>query len=173
MSEVRIREAVEADLPQIVACWRDLITLHQGLNPSLYATQPQGEVLFWQASRRYLSEATSEVMVAEAVSGTSGGPHLDGLLGYIIAREGLRPPWYTVRRVGMVLDLYVRPEARRQGVAQRLLRAAEGAFTRRGLGWMQACFDPMNDSATGFWTGQGFRPLLVEGYRALGDTGER
>ena len=113
MSEVRIREAVEADLPQIVACWRDLITLHQGLNPSLYATQPQGEVLFWQASRRYLSEATSEVMVAEAVGGTSGGPRLDGLLGYIIAREGLRPPWYTVRRVGMVLDLYVRPEARR------------------------------------------------------------
>ncbi|MFN3200581.1 MAG: GNAT family N-acetyltransferase [Bradymonadia bacterium] len=151
-----LRAATVEDLPSIIDCWRGLVETHQALNGPLYALSEQGGEAFEQATRRHLFDPRALVQIAE----------LDGrMAGYLIAREGLRPPWYVVRRVGMILDLFVSPQARRHGVGQALFESARVLFEARGIEWMQVCHDPANASASAFWSKAGFEPLLIEGYR--------
>lgn len=161
LEDIHLRVATLDDLPAIVDCWQGLIEAHRALNAELYDVTPQAASSFSQATARHIADPVAWVQVAER--------HVEGArpraVGYLIAREGMRPPWYTVRRVGMILDVFVRPEARRLGVARALMESAREAFVARGVRWLQVCYDPMNEASTCFWEGSGFSPLLIEGYR--------
>ncbi|CAN5725783.1 hypothetical protein BH18ACT11_BH18ACT11_05210 [soil metagenome] len=53
-------------------------------------------------------------------------------------------------------DLYVRPEARRQGVGQALLTAANKRCTQRGISYVEVQVE--DDEAEAFYAAQGYEP---------------
>lgn len=157
-SAVEIRPATVADLPDIVARWRELMAAHQALDPVLYATAHHADGTYRAFVRRHLDRPESVVLVA---------PEPGGLAGYLVGGIGHRAPMFRVREVAMIFDLAVRPERRRAGIGRALVEAALARFGSRGLTYAQVDFDPHNPQAAAFWRARGFTTLLCEAYRPL------
>ncbi len=153
-----MRPATAADLGAIVQRWRELMEVHERIDPVLYATEAHASGTYRAFLRRQLDDKRGVLLVAEA----------DGrIVGYLVGGFGRRAPMFSVREVGMIFDLVVSPTHRRRGLGERLVEVAEAEFRRMGLRYSQVNFAPTNESAAGFWPKQGFSVLLTEAYKAL------
>lgn len=65
------------------------------------------------------------------------------------------------RRLGDLTELYVRPNARRQGIAHELLRAVIDRLSERGATFLAGGVGPDNAPARSFYENAGFRPVEV------------
>ncbi|MCA9557074.1 MAG: GNAT family N-acetyltransferase [Myxococcales bacterium] len=156
---VRVRTATAADLDAIVDRWRELIDAHAALEPVLYAVEAHAASSYRAFVRRQLDAHRGLVLVADR--GDARG------VGYLMGGVGRRAPVYTVREVGMVFDLAVRPDLRGQGVGSALVDVAVERFAGWGLDWVQVNFAPGNALAAPFWQARGFTTLLSEAYRPI------
>ena len=153
--QYEIRSARLIDLDPIVNLWSGLISHHRSLEPRLYQTEIHAPASYRAFVRRKLDDRDGMVLVADR----------DGeILGYLLGGVGQRAPVYVVRSVGMIFDLMVMPDLRRQGVGRRLVETARTEFGRLGIHDIQVNFAPMNGEATAFWAALGFETLLHEAY---------
>lgn len=135
-----------------------------------------------------LQEAERE-MEPNRLPGDQCGPHVDWLLdwaaegGMVLIAElggvpvglliaGLRDDGAYVlpenRIVGEVSDLYVAPEARRRGVAMRLLAEAEARFAAQGVRRMEISTLAANAPAAALYRRWAGAPQLLTFARAVG-----
>lgn len=161
MTTTIVRDATPLDLPALVALWQGLVAHHAQAGDPLWAVAPHAPETYAAFLRQQMGLRRSKVLLAEAP---------DGVAGYLVGAIGQRAAVWAQREIGMVFDLVVQPEARRSGVATRLLDAASAFFAARGVTWVQVNYSPHNAEAAGFWTSRGFRPLLIEAYRAPGES---
>jgi ribosomal protein S18 acetylase RimI-like enzyme len=161
MESATVRLATPADIPAIVTRWRELMRTHAQLDPELYRLAPGAADTYAAFVRRRLGDRQTAAFVA---------PDGDGdIAGYILGGIGHRAPIFEVQQVGMIFDLAVRPDRRRAGIGRALVDALAMWFERRDVRWLQVNYSPDNPLAAGFWTGVGFRTLLIEAYRAPED----
>jgi ribosomal-protein-alanine N-acetyltransferase len=153
---LRIRRGLPADLPAIVRRWRELVAEHAAFAPDLYALAPHADATYAATVRGQMTDRESLVLVVEGVGDIDA---------YLTGGLGLRAPVYAVREIGMIFDLAVRPERRREGLGAALLAEAGRHFAARGVERLQVDFNPENGAARGFWTRNGFETLCVEAYR--------
>jgi ribosomal protein S18 acetylase RimI-like enzyme len=64
-------------------------------------------------------------------------------------------------QVGDLTELYVRPKARRRGIARELVRAVVAGLSARGAGFVTGGVAPDNAAARCFYENAGFRPVEV------------
>ena len=154
-----------ADLPALVRRWRELMTVHAGLEARLagplYALAPHGEQTYAATLRGQMGDRDCLVLVIDRPD------HPADLDAYLTAGLGLRQPVFEAREVGMFFDLAVRPEVRRRGLATALADEAERWFAARGVKWAQVDFSLGNHLASGFWRQRGFEPVVAQAYRRL------
>lgn len=82
--------------------------------------------------------------------------------GYVAALPKPTEPWDRTRgRVVMIMELHVREEARRQGIARRLLAVVERHFRRAGFSYATLGAFTSNSSALAFYDALGFRPTYT------------
>jgi ribosomal protein S18 acetylase RimI-like enzyme len=62
-------------------------------------------------------------------------------------------------RIGDLTELYVRPTARRRGIARELVRAVVAALSARGAAFVTGGVAPDNAAARSFYENAGFRPV--------------
>lgn len=158
LSQPTIRRATVADLPAIVARWIELMAAHAPIDDALYATAEHGPGTYRAFVRRHMGKTSSIVLVAES----AGDVH-----GYLLGGKGRRGPTYAIGEVGMIFDLAVSPDARRNGIGRALVDAALEWFDARGLSHVQVNFSMSNPSAAQFWPALGFEPFLCEAYRPI------
>src|SRR3989304_6265059 len=119
---MRIRRAVQKDRELIwratmETVWQDLSEAEQREGGRAAMEEP-----FRPHARGVIERPESEVLVAEAPDGAVVG---DTILGRATSMVSPHP-------FGFVYDLWVAPEARRQGVARRLMEHAAGGGRRQG-----------------------------------------
>ena len=136
------------------------------------ATPADAAVLehFWQKSTAeldftpYPGAAWEESLLAEHVA--------------LVAEDGDEPVGAVYANLGMehfgyVFGLYVRPEARRRGVAQALMRAIAAVLRDEGRAYMLLSVDIPNTAALELYERLGFedasRMLRIETARLLAD----
>ena len=61
-------------------------------------------------------------------------------------------------RLGDLTELYVRPQARRRGIARELVRAVVAGLSERGAKFVTGGVGPDNAAARSFYENAGFRP---------------
>jgi GNAT superfamily N-acetyltransferase len=89
---------------------------------------------------------------------------LNGVLaGYIAGKFEVRPLGRP-RRIGHIMDAFVRPSRRRRGVGVALVMGLLDWFERRRVEDVSVRFVVRNLIARSFWMGLGFRPLFFTGY---------
>jgi GNAT superfamily N-acetyltransferase len=105
----------------------------------------------------WLSQEDRVVYVAEAVE---HGPSDAPLSGYAAGLSSVWPPIFRTQHVGEVLECFVPPAIRGQGVARALLRALEDELRRRGAEVLRAPVPARNEGSVALFRARGFAPLV-------------
>jgi ribosomal protein S18 acetylase RimI-like enzyme len=158
---VTIRAATRADLPSIGRLAALLVGAHHDLDPARFiAATPRTAEGYASFLGTQLDAAGMLVLVAEREG---------RLIGYTFAGvEG--HDWMSLRGpAGVLHDIVVDPDARRLGVARRLLDATLDALAARGAPRVVLWTAERNDAAQRLFAGVGFRRTMLEMTRELGE----
>ena len=137
---MNVRAATEQDIPAIQELWR---AFEQELPP------PAHVVVDHEQELREIEQIVREE-VAFLADDESGEP-----AGFALARR--KNP-----RLGFLSDLYVRPDARRGGIARALVREVTAALAERGVEVVSLEVGAANERARSIYSRWGFREDLLE-----------
>ena len=159
MQDVTIRRASKTDQAALGRYGGALMRQHHGLDPRRFIITDRPEEGYGRFLASQLDDRDSIVLVAE-----QGGD----IVGYVYA--GLEPmSWRELRApCGFVHDVFVDAGVRRQGVGEKLVRAA--------IEWIESKAQPRvvlwsaqgNDEAQRLFAKIGFRRTMVEMTLELG-----
>jgi SAM-dependent methyltransferase/ribosomal protein S18 acetylase RimI-like enzyme len=158
MTEVMVRPATEHDLDPIVGLWREMMELHQQIEPLIWTLAPHGDDLFRQHLTDCLANPDYRLFAAQR------GPDV---VGYLLASKGKRPPVLAPSAQGVMHDTCVTRSARRSGIGRQLVAAAMEWFRSEGLTMATVGYTIANPLSGPFWRAQGFRPYQVGCVRPL------
>lgn len=143
-----VRAATAANIPAVSALYTQFYRFHARLQPERYREAHE--------SGRY---------PLDVINGERGDLLVAGdgarILGFLHVREAQTPPYAAFHpcRYAEVVDLMVDPACRRQGVATRLLDAAEAWAARRGLSCLELSVLEENEGAARLYAARGYRPV--------------
>ncbi|HVM95733.1 MAG TPA: GNAT family N-acetyltransferase [Candidatus Acidoferrales bacterium] len=152
--EVTIREATTADQAVLGKMGAALMRVHYDFDRQRFlAPGPNTEAGYGHFLASQAQSSDVVVFVAES----------DGdIVGYVYA--GVEPlSWKELRdRAGFVHDVYVAPQARRQGIAVRLVEAAAEWLTATGVPRVMLWTAEPNGAAQRLFARLGFRRTMIE-----------
>jgi GNAT superfamily N-acetyltransferase len=158
---VELREAIPADVHELVELWIEFMDYHSALDPS-FVRAPDATTRWADYIAAKLSDPAFQVLVAD------GG---DSLAGYVVATVMEYAPITTIRNYGFVTDIAVREAHRRGGVGRQLFEAAERWLLSRGVSQIEVKVDVLNPVSRAFWNAAGFTPhteTLIKKYPGSG-----
>jgi GNAT superfamily N-acetyltransferase len=156
--EISIREWKKDDLFKIQSRWLDYCRAAARSDMRLKADAETAMAL-WLRER---FDQTSSIGYIAENNGTLAG----FLIGRIDDWESI-PPVIEPRRIGMIDAVYVVEEARRQGVAGRLVQHAVRTMQDANVVAIETIYDAWNDASGRTWRRAGFAPWMVHAYRML------
>ena len=157
-SPATLRPATSADLDTVVTLWFGLMEHHRRLNDRFWQPRENaGEIM-----RAWLGEPEGDERRCLLVAEVEGE-----VAGFIHGQLTGGPPPMVPRCDGEISDLYVAPAFRRQGLARALVGALTGWFAAHGADKVLLSAAVQNPEAVGFWTSQGFEPLLYRMWKPL------
>ena len=157
--DVRIRPAIDADVPALGRLGASLLRLHYAFDRQRFMA-PRGnpeEGYGWFLGSQ-LREAEAVVFVAERAG---------AVVGYVYA--GLEPhSWKELRdAAGFIHDVVVAPGARAHGLGAQLIDAASAWCHERGMPRVLLWVAEQNAGAQRLFDRAGFRRTMVEMTREL------
>lgn len=156
---LRIREMTEADRDSVIdLLWQ--LNRHEHAIVSNRATSHEAAVASFESAVRRIAENGGIHLVAERDS---------RVIGYCASAIDLAPPYIREedRRHVWVAELVVAEGARRQGVGEALLNAAEGFTRSQGLRHMLIGVLAGNDGADRLYERMGYRHYSTERLKTL------
>ncbi len=154
-----IRPATAADTPTLGRLGALLVEVHHRFDPDRFiAPTPRTERSYGSFLAGQIGREGMVVLVAEEAG---------AVVGYTYAGiEG--NDWLTLRGpAGVIYDLIVDPEHRRQGIGRRLLEETIAALEGLGAPQIQLSTAERNGTAQKLFAGLGFRPTMIEMTREI------
>jgi GNAT superfamily N-acetyltransferase len=151
--EIRVREASVRDLDAVMELRLALLREHPE-HPIYGRLRTDVSARARELFATQLRSQTESIFLAERD---------DGVAGILRCVESMGSPLLEPARYAYVSSVYVRPEARRQGVLRALMKAAERWAHARGLDQMRLHNVAGSPSAEGAWSALGF--VVVEQVR--------
>lgn len=148
MSPLEIRTAGPADVPAVVALWREVVEHHAAIRPEFSPT-PDAESLHADHLLRGMDSGDRAVFLALV----DGAP-----AGFLSVRPAPLPPVFVGSRTAEITDLGVTRACRRRGVGRALWRSALAWARERGFEEIELGVVAGNDGARRFWAAAGFVP---------------
>ena len=144
--DARIRAATPGDRACLVSLWLDLVAHHRRLDPD-YPALPGIRDALEREVERGLAEPACRLWLAER----AGEP-----LGFLFAEIEATGLPGSGGGLAWIHELFVIPEARRRGVAGRLVEAALAFFAERGSTRSSVRVESSNSEGERFWLALGF-----------------
>lgn len=162
---VTIRRAAHRDVAALGVLGAHLMRAHHGFDPQRFlppGDDPEGGYAWFLGTQ--LEEPDVVVFVADAEG---------AIVGYVFA--GLEPQsWKELRGpAGYIHDIVTREDARRLGVARRLLEAAIDWLRERGAPRVMLWTAVQNEAAQHLFDRAGFRRTMIEMTLELGNASIR
>ncbi|MEO8622793.1 MAG: GNAT family N-acetyltransferase [bacterium] len=143
---IAVREATGRDLDAVMELRLALLREHKD-HPIYGRLRPDVATRARELFANQLRSPTESIFLAER----------EGVVaGILRCVESIGSPLLDPARYVYVSSVYVRPEARRQGVLRALLRAADKWARERGLDQMRLHNVAGSESAEGAWSALGF-----------------
>ena len=155
--EFVLREAGLSDIPQVVDVWTEFMQFHADLNPT-FTRGPEAEEAFAKHLEDRINSEKSLLLVAQ---------QHETIVGYCLAGMAERPPVFVDREYGMIDDLAVVGDKRRQGIGEALLKATEDWFRMRGTCRVELQLVTANEVASGFWTKMGYERYMERRFKTV------
>lgn len=144
--EIRIRPGTRADHDLIWRATLETVWSDIPADERRLLERPAFEEHFRPRAQRVLASKDNAIFVAERVDG--------GVVGYAIV--GKTTSMLGPEPFGFVYDLWVAPEARRQGVARRLVAHASDWCRAQGCRRLKLEVAATNAAARAFYAANGF-----------------
>lgn len=145
-----VRPAEPRDLDRVAALWTAITHHHADFDP-LFTQRPEAA----DALRELIGELYRDRDAAIFVFDAQGD-----LPGMCIVRIDRAPPILEETERAEITDLGVREEARRQGIARRLVDAALAWVRAAGVERIEVQVAALNREGQAFWRALGFGDLL-------------
>jgi ribosomal protein S18 acetylase RimI-like enzyme len=124
--------------------------------------QPDARARTEQALSVWMGQDERILIVAEgpAPEGeVDGEPTAPPILGYAMGRMNVAPPVFQSQHVGELLEIFLLPEARGQGLGEALVQVITEALRGRGAQVLRAAVPVANTVARDQLQHAGYRPL--------------
>lgn len=152
MSEVIVRPARLADLPDILTLWRQLQDINAAVDPRLTLSDAAPD---WMAD--FLRQQMDNPNAAVLVALTGADPPV--VVGYTLGQI-LRRPTLENGDCGYVADLCVREGRRGQGIGRQLYECLRAWFVGQGLTAIEVQVVRANPASQAFWRKMGCGEFL-------------
>jgi ribosomal protein S18 acetylase RimI-like enzyme len=150
-NDLILRTATLDDLDSLVTLWWESAHYHQDLEPRLqYASDAEN------ATREFMSKQMESEDACFWVAQIE-----DDIVGYIEAMVMAKPPIFHHRRVGHIGSIYVKAEARRKGIGNRLWNLARDWLVEKGVPTINLWVASQNPKALEFWKKFEFSEIMI------------
>jgi ribosomal protein S18 acetylase RimI-like enzyme len=152
--DIAVRPATTADMSAVGKLGAALVALHHGFDTRRFIpATPETERIYASFLGSQLGQENVVILVADAAGQVIGYTY-SGLEGHDY--KLLRGP------AGVIYDLMVDPERRREGIGGLLLAATRAALLERGAPQIVLSTAEGNHLAQDFFAAAGFRRTMVE-----------
>ena len=152
-SEVSIRPATLADLPNVAVLAGALVRMHHEVDPARFFLPDRVEEGYAWWFERELAAPAAVILVATVRA---------EIVGYVYGRLEERDWNALLDEHGAIHDIFVAVPARRQGISRKLLVAMVDELTRRGAARVVLSTMVSNEAAQRLFASCGFRPTMLE-----------
>ena len=157
---ITVRQAQQADLPQILELWKELMDFHSARD-SHFVRAEDGHERYEEFISECIAAADACVWVAEQKQAGK-------LVAHCLAMIAEYPPVFVHRRYGMIYDLAVTALHRRRGIGQALVDRVAAWFAERDIHRIEVQFTTTNEVSNAFWVETaGFQPFLIRAYKDI------
>jgi len=140
---------------QIIVVWQEFTQFHLDAEP----LWNPGENAIGDFEIELIKQIQSDdAMVLVAIE-------QEEVLGFLIAEIGNQPPVFRLDRWGIITDLGIKKEYRRNGIGEKMLSEAMNWFAKDNIKLVEVYLLVQNQVATSFWSKQGFRVFSQRMYR--------
>lgn len=148
-----IRLANEADADRIGRLWLEMVEYHQAFDPRTFRAADNGADLYAQRILQRLSDPWTRILVAEV-----GDDVVAYALGLVadITTEMFQP-----LRSGLLADIYVTAEHRRQGLGRELVAKMSDWFQTQKVCHFEWHVSAQNPAAIQFWKAIGGKATML------------
>ncbi len=149
MTNVTIRKPNLKDLPALIVLWHGQYDYHHDIDSTYYV--PNSKELD-QKFRKYLKKAILKngpyILLAEVDNEPVG----------FVTYEKSHVDYFDTKIVeyGDIIELYVRPEYRKQGIGKQLMEEVERFFRDKGIEYLSLGCSTFNKDALDFYENFGF-----------------
>jgi GNAT superfamily N-acetyltransferase len=157
---INIRPAKQADVPRILALWKELMDFHSARDGHFVRAE-DGHERYGEFISECIAATDACVWVAEQ-------KRAGEVIAHCLAMIAEYPPVFVHRRYGMIYDLAVTASHRRQGVGQMLVDKVAAWFAERDIHRIEVQFTTTNEVSNAFWVETaGFQPFLIRAYKDI------
>lgn len=149
--KIQIREARIGDLGDITDLWEEMAEHHSGLSHH-FTISEDGKDRYSKYLARKFSEKSTKLIVA------TSGPRV---IGFMLCLLSPNAPVFQEKTIGVVSDVYVRPEFRMRGVAKEMLKSGLRWFHKNKVSSVQLSVAAANFAARSAWSQLGFKPHMI------------
>lgn len=149
--QIRIREAREDDLDEVVGLWEELVEHHQTYSEH-FSLSKHGRKKWEAYLRETFSEPSAKLIVAEEEG---------GLVGFMLCLLDPAKPIFKEKAVGIVSDAYVVKNRRKKGVMKEMLVVALRWFDKNKIRTAEVSVLSANLEARTAWAQLGFKPFMI------------
>ncbi|OFW57369.1 MAG: hypothetical protein A2W01_06945 [Candidatus Solincola sediminis] len=144
---LKVIPAEESHIPQVIELWKELMDFHRGLD-GFYSRKKDGEISF----RNYMEKCimASDCLALVAIES-------DEVAGYSISTMSKHPPVLEIESYGLISDMAVKAEHRRQGIGSAMLMETLDWFASSGVDRIELHAAATNPIGNSFWIKHGFK----------------
>jgi GNAT superfamily N-acetyltransferase len=149
-----IRPARSHEAGEIAELWEELVAYHRKIDPALPKASRDGVRRYAHAVIERVRRDDSVVYVAVDARGR--------IVGYALAITiELVPETFEQQQAGFLADIYVQPQAQRQGHGRALVSAVMNWCAEHGLNTLEWEVAATNTAGRAFWQSMRGRELMV------------
>lgn len=151
---MKVRRATGEDIGSVAALWLELVAYHNALDPNLPTTTDESEEQYAHFVYRYMQRGDGAVFLAVDSKGA--------IVGYVFGMlTNLVPDLFAAQYGGMVVDLYVQADARRQGAGRALYEALVAWFSEQEVTTIEWDVAAKNEAGRAFWQSVHGREMMI------------
>ena len=148
---VEIRPLKKDEVEELLGLWKEFMNDPSAIDEPI-PTHDENLRRQREFVEKLMGEDPGQVLVA-----------YDGkeLVGYVMFQNEIKPPLEVAHKVGYVMDLYVKPSHRRQGVGEQLLRSCLDRIRSKGVTHIQLRVWNANETAIALYRKLGFKDRMM------------
>lgn len=149
---VEIRKAEKKDIDRISVLWYELAKMHEELMEG-YELSEKPIKAWKKVMKKNFEKNNMETFIAVD----------DGeIIGFTNAVLKKRAPFFKIKEMGMIMDVFVKRKRRGEGVGSRLVQEAEDWIRDKDFKVAVMTVAPENKGAVKFWKENGYSTYLLK-----------